>query len=619
MPGLHADGEGTRLHLLLISLGPVQDFIAAARRCRDLWFGSWLLSELSKAAAGAVAHVAHDKAESLVFPSVQSLADLAPNSSLNVANKILAVVDDPAGAARAAQEAASRRLRDICEQSFAQVGRNDLVDWTRARAQITDLLEFYWVSVPQSGEGSWKQDRNRVEALMAARKNTRTFSPVTWGGALDKSSLDGQRESVVSAALDEAKKDGARGHLQLRRWVGIRPGENLCGVGLMKRHGGSLARQGIFSTSHVAALPILERLQKADTEPLERYVDALRQAGIETDDLGYVDPPHPVFGRLDGHILFAERLVDVLPKEHLEEATRALRSFLASIHVSQPSPYYALLLADGDRMGQAIDACDTRKKHRSLSSELARFAREAGAIVKSHGGSLVYAGGDDVMALIGVHRAVACARALADCFARLMKDFSYSKDGVTTLPTLSVGIGVAHHIQPLSDTLDLARRAERAAKVHRNALAVVVSKRSGSDMVVSGSWDSDGIPPLDSRLTTWARMHRDDALPDGAAYELHALGRRLPPGEAALRPVIALECKRILARKQPGHGAGAALAREDRDALVQALQIDAALHADQPAPPLDVQAVASELIVARLLADAEELASPNPEREPMPV
>ena len=40
--------------LLEIAVGPVQDFIAAARRCRDLWYGSHLLSELSKAAALAL-------------------------------------------------------------------------------------------------------------------------------------------------------------------------------------------------------------------------------------------------------------------------------------------------------------------------------------------------------------------------------------------------------------------------------------------------------------------------------------------------------------------------------------------------------------------------------------
>ncbi len=41
-------------HLIALSIGPVQDFIAAARRTRDLWFGSHMLSEIAKAAALAV-------------------------------------------------------------------------------------------------------------------------------------------------------------------------------------------------------------------------------------------------------------------------------------------------------------------------------------------------------------------------------------------------------------------------------------------------------------------------------------------------------------------------------------------------------------------------------------
>ena len=40
-------------YLFSVALGPAQEFIAAARRTRDLWFSSWLLSELSKAAAVA--------------------------------------------------------------------------------------------------------------------------------------------------------------------------------------------------------------------------------------------------------------------------------------------------------------------------------------------------------------------------------------------------------------------------------------------------------------------------------------------------------------------------------------------------------------------------------------
>ena len=38
-------------YLLQIFVGPVQDFIAATRRTRDLWFRSMMLSEIAKAAA----------------------------------------------------------------------------------------------------------------------------------------------------------------------------------------------------------------------------------------------------------------------------------------------------------------------------------------------------------------------------------------------------------------------------------------------------------------------------------------------------------------------------------------------------------------------------------------
>ena len=76
--------------LLLFHVGPVQGFIVSARRSRDLWFGSWMLSELSKAAAHTIAD-RHDVA-SLIFPTAETLDDLEPESNLIVANKILAYI-----------------------------------------------------------------------------------------------------------------------------------------------------------------------------------------------------------------------------------------------------------------------------------------------------------------------------------------------------------------------------------------------------------------------------------------------------------------------------------------------------------------------------------------------
>src|SRR5690606_15822490 len=65
----HAKDRGAgsmSAHLLLVTLGPVQDFIAQARRTRDLWYGSHLLSELARAAARAI-----DEGDArLVFPAL---------------------------------------------------------------------------------------------------------------------------------------------------------------------------------------------------------------------------------------------------------------------------------------------------------------------------------------------------------------------------------------------------------------------------------------------------------------------------------------------------------------------------------------------------------------------
>src|SRR6266478_1836354 len=81
-------------YFLAISIGPVQDFIATARRSRDLWFGSWLLSELSKAAALAIVQNSGGELASLVFPAPVSIDELGPaNNALSVANKIVGVID----------------------------------------------------------------------------------------------------------------------------------------------------------------------------------------------------------------------------------------------------------------------------------------------------------------------------------------------------------------------------------------------------------------------------------------------------------------------------------------------------------------------------------------------
>jgi CRISPR-associated protein Cmr2 len=378
-----------------------------------------------------------------------------------------------------------------------------------------------------------------------------------------------------------------------------------------------------MSTSHVAALPLLQQLaQRADTarDAWDRYLTELRSSAvrrtlIEQERIAWKYPPHPVIADYDGSLLFEERLDDVLagaPPGDIQGAKGALRDFLRATlqEGTSPLPYYALLHADGDNMGKVIDAIDTLERHQELSRNLSIFAGKVRTIVENdHAGALIYAGGDDVLALVPLHTALPCADHLARTFYEQLQQFTAPNDEKTGTisPTLSVGIAVWHHIEPLADALDLVRQAEKQAKdVHRkNALAVTLSKRSGADRTVAGSWGNPDTTDqqaawgtLYQRLLTFVELHRREAFPDGAAYELHDLylrvGHTLPP--AALQA----EAMRMLQRKRAQKG----ITGIDAPMLEQIAQVVSQ-------PDMTLEQLANEIIIARIFADADRLAYPD--------
>lgn len=562
-------------HLLLVSIGPVQDFIASARRCRDLWYGSYLLSELAKGAARAILKSENGRPDSLIFPAPNRMEELEPGSSLNVANKILARVENPTVAAQSAIAEVQVMLSTGIEEALRAFGDCPYLDREPALSQIVDLPEIYWVSLSETG--NWRHDRTRVEALMASRKNLRAFGPVTWGSERPKCTLDGLRETVLD--LSRVQDMPAE---EMRRRFGVRRGEYLCGVALLKRQG-ARGQHRTASTSHLASLPFLDGLgSKAEVESL---VEALRSYGISDEDLGNVEVAHPVFGRHDGHILYEERLADfVSDPTRLSQARSSLRAFLRRVG-RRPGPYYAILLADGDRMGAALDSIPSPDQHRSFSQKLASFASEARAIIRRCSGSPVYAGGDDVLALVPLHRALECSKLLADDFRNRLAGIA-PKDQ----PTLSVGLAVIHHLDSLSDGLTLARRMESLAKRTRNSLAIGVSKRSGSVTECAGHWDQ-----LDKRLTQWISLHRGRLVPRGVPYELRQLDLKL---SGVSRELLRIEADRVLRRKQPEAGRKTQLEQDVLKALLQGISSDGG----------SVTRLAEELIIAEVFADSLDTA-----------
>src|SRR5205085_11919153 len=131
-------------YLIAIGIGPVQEFIASARRSRDLWFGSWLLSELSKAAAHTLVTIPTQDRSRLIFPAIEKLEDLQAGSEFNVVNKIVALIDDPELASKAVWQAMQTRLDGIRQKAYGEIrGR---FDEDKAKRQVADLIEFFWAA-----------------------------------------------------------------------------------------------------------------------------------------------------------------------------------------------------------------------------------------------------------------------------------------------------------------------------------------------------------------------------------------------------------------------------------------------------------------------------------------
>ncbi len=553
--------------LFIATLGPVQPFIASSRRTRDLFAGSMLLSELSRAAAHEIAQREKAGIKSLIFPAPLKMEELGgvDTRPLNVANKIVAMVEQlPDELGNAVHEAVQERLRKIKEDAFRDIPTsND----EAANEQIRHLVEYAWVAVPFDEDAGYKHARERAEAVLSARKNTNFFHEVTWGSNQEKSSIDGRLECVIPAVKYPKTKEEYATEAKYRyETYKAGPHERLSAVDLLKRLGLTSMHLPVLSTSHIAATPFLERLLTMSQEDQTKarglwneYIQKVEMLAPSSSIVERIPQSHPVTGNVDGALLFEERLLeDIVERHKFPAAKEALRTFFCftdeRLNSLRPSPYYVVLLADGDGMGKAIEVQAERGPdgHRQISQALAGFAEQVFAVVKKHRGALVYAGGDDVLALLPLHTALACARELAQAFKEKLSTFKY--EGSNT-PTLSAGMAVVHHVSLLQDALTLARRAERQAKnqPQKNALAITVQKRGGEPASTVVSWSNREMFNMEV-FSTLIALCQAEIIPGGMPYELRHMVRRLQtrsddPEFTTLQKVIQIEAARVVRRK----------------------------------------------------------------------
>ncbi len=388
-------------------------------------------------------------------------------------------------------------------------------------------------------------------------------------------------------------------------------------------------RSSFPSTSEMAAVSfkkrVLEALQNDDRKVQQAIRDFLQithphLASVASGAIPYLENYKRHLGeserklaeklfQIDGEWLQIEswtekRLQEVWPDIHetdIERGKEVLGHLQKAVN-AKPARYYAILYMDGDHMGRWLSATHeklasfgdilhpevrsqlekdplwqpliktkriiTPAVHAAISQALGSFAlRLVPHIVEErYAGRLIYAGGDDVLALVPLEDALAVVRELRAAFSGhihfedndLKVRFERETTGYVTWKddimltmgpeaTASIGLIFAHHLQPLDLVLQAVRRAERTAKqaYDRNALAVEVLKRSGEPVHAGTKWYYNGISDVvDLLLDVIYRLQHDQ------------IGRKWPysiQGEApaleALSPEAQkAEIKRLLLR-----------------------------------------------------------------------
>jgi len=154
----------------------------------------------------------------------------------------------------------------------------------------------------------------------------------------------------------------------------------------------------------------------------------------------------------------------------------------------EPSNFYALLRVDGDELGRHF--ADHPTAAPQLSDALSRFVRGLDRLVSRHYGITVFAGGDEMLAVLPVETAISVAMLVRCKFRRAMAPLT---DVLDREPTLSAAILFADYQLPLSlavrETTGLLESRAKEGN-GRNSIAIAVHRTPEPDFVWVSAWET---------------------------------------------------------------------------------------------------------------------------------
>lgn len=485
-------------HLFLFTIGPVQSFISQARKTRDLYAGSRILSQLCRAGVKA----ATKAGAKCIFPSENAIN----NDDASLPNRFLVKFEgniDAKNTGEKVEDAVKNYWKDtICKEvlSFKEI--------KGVEEQIDNHLEIFWIFNDYK-EDDYENAYTKIESLLGAVKNSRSFVQYNYQDEIGergrKCSMDGERNvKFYRLGKDEqldVLKDGLLSKLYQKEdevfidnqkqnrfdYSQLQSGEGLSAVSMTKR---------LFEKTKLASFPSTAAV--ALKYNIDKFLNGDYGQEDKTLFLGYKGFFN---GNFDEQLLYEDNLTENYFSKHgLDDCIGNLQNIKYGHHKIKDNlkqKYYAIIDFDGDNMGKWLGGEKIKDKkqleafHTDLSQCLTNFGDEARKIVDKYG-KTIYAGGDDFLGFLNLNYLFKAMSELRSKFKELVNDelTKYRTEEIS----FSAGVCIAHYKEPLSLVLGKAGKAQKVAKNEdkgdRNAFCITASKHSGEQHEVFYKWNN---------------------------------------------------------------------------------------------------------------------------------
>lgn len=493
-------------HLYIFTVGPVQSFIAQARKTQDLFAGSQILSDLVRQGVSFFEKEAEKEGYkvSIIFPSNWK------NKKASLPNRFIAKLEN-SKSDKSYLKRLGKETKKAIQDAFETIAKNTLSKYysLEVEKQIKRHLEVHWAALQI--ETDYKSAYFQLESLLGAVKNIRPFQQLNGenGEMGRKCNLDGENNALFYHQTgnhppsmiwhnNSAKK--------INNFI-LNSGEAISAISFLKRK-----YENSQKFPSVAEVTLLEAIEKNKDKSRLCLADFKKICNSKNEfishclaneeqvhlgnDLGMLNT------NFDYQLIYPEN-VTVKNFPHDKQREYAIK-FADKLSSHLKDKHYAMIMFDGDKMGKWLSGDNTTYDggqleafHQNFSTLLSKFAESVEEILEGKG-RVIYAGGDDFLGMVNLHHLFPVMRELREKFHEHVNNkIEKKRDGKNL--TFSAGIVITHYKTPLSEVLQKVRQMEKKAKNkligNRNAFALSVIKHSGEIQEAIYKWDSDKSSP----------------------------------------------------------------------------------------------------------------------------